>query len=118
MKMVIVMRKDLNMRKGKMCAQAGHAALGVWGTAFTQRGIDHYKKWFENDLCTKICLSVNSEEELLNLYNKALEEGIIVYLVEDAGITEFNGNPTFTCLAFEPLENETINPLTGGLPLL
>lgn len=118
MKMVIVMRKDLNMRKGKMCAQAGHAVLGVWALAHALRAKNHYKKWFEDDLCTKICLAVDSEEELLDLYNKGLENGFIVYLVEDAGLTEFHGEVTATCLAFEPLDDEDIDPLTGELSLL
>ena len=34
-----------------------------------------------------------------------------------AGLTEFHGEPTYTCLAFEPLPAERIDPLTGELPL-
>ena len=38
-------------------------------------------------------------------------------LIRDAGMTEFHGEATFTCLAFEPLPAEKIDPLTGDLPL-
>ena len=38
-------------------------------------------------------------------------------LVRDAGYTEFHGEPTYTCLAFEPLAPEQIDPITGDLPL-
>ena len=38
-------------------------------------------------------------------------------LVRDAGHTEFHGEPTYTCLAFEPLYPDQIDPLTGSLPL-
>jgi PTH2 family peptidyl-tRNA hydrolase len=40
-----------------------------------------------------------------------------VALVRDAGHTEFHGEPTYTCLAFEPLSAEQVDPLTGDLPL-
>lgn len=118
MKMIIVMRKDLNMRKGKMCAQAGHAVLGAWTAALSLYDEVHYKKWFEDNLCTKICLAVNSEEELLDIYNKGIEANLIVHLVEDYGITEFKGKHTLTCLAFEPLDDEIIDSITGELSLL
>jgi PTH2 family peptidyl-tRNA hydrolase len=45
------------------------------------------------------------------------EAGFAVALVRDAGYTEFHGEPTYTCLAFEPLSPEQIDPITGGLPL-
>ena len=32
-------------------------------------------------------------------------------------MTEFHGQPTFTCLALEPLPPEQVDPLTGDLPL-
>lgn len=130
-KQVIVMRKDLNMRKGKIAAQAGHAVLGAIFTRLYQleeftwnienenivfKGDPILEEWF-NESYTKICLYVNSEEELLELKNKADKLGIVAKLVKDNGTTEFNGVPTYTCLAFEPLPSEKIDILTGNLPL-
>ena len=46
-----------------------------------------------------------------------MDEGFVVSLVRDAGITEFHGEPTYTCLAFEPLFPEQVDPITGDLPL-
>ena len=66
----------------------------------------------------KICLSVNSEEELLELHRKALEAGLRCSLIRDSGLTEFKGVPTLTALAIGPHSNEQINPLTRHLPLL
>ena len=121
-KQVIVMRKDLNMRKGKIAAQAGHAVLGAVFTRLYQleeftwnienenivfKGDPILEEWF-NESYTKICLYVNSEEELLELKNKADKLGIVA---------KFNGVPTYTCLAFEPLPSEKIDVLTGNLPL-
>lgn len=118
MKMVIVMRKDLNMRKGKMCAQAGHAVLGAMTTALDMFEKEKYANWYKDNLQTKICLGVDSEQELLNIYEAGLEQGFVVYLVEDYGLTKFHQEHTFTCLAFEPLEDEQIDTITGGLSLL
>ena len=43
--------------------------------------------------------------------------GYISALIQDAGMTEFHGEPTYTCLALEPLTAEQVDPLTGNLPL-
>ena len=139
-KQVIVMRKDLNMRKGKIAAQACHASLSAimramlkndcfeWGYNENEQKIyfkpeyltDENKdltEWF-SDCFKKIVVYVNSEQELIDLYNIAQELGIICSLVTDKGLTEFNQIPTKTCLAFEPLESAKIDILTGQLPLL
>lgn len=117
-KMVIVMRKDLNMRKGKMCAQAGHAVLGAYRTAIAHGHLDDIMMWERDSAATKICVSVDSEEELFEIAEKGALADIEYYLVKDAGLTEFGGVPTFTCLAFEPVPEDRINPVTGGLKLL
>jgi PTH2 family peptidyl-tRNA hydrolase len=130
-KQVIVMRKDLNMRKGKCCAQAAHACVLAVIQALSERTgsymVDDYgrvtvddesdiKTWFETSY-TKICLYVNSEEELLSIKSIADDEGLICSLILDNGTTEFHGEKTYTCLAFEPLKSEIIDPITGHLPL-
>lgn len=129
-KQVIVMRKDLNMTKGKMVAQGSHASLGVilslmdkknkeWGE---QRTLDLFtgtclNEWL-NGTFTKICLYVNSEEELISIYNKAKEVGLPVVLIEDAGLTMFHDVKTKTCLAIGPDKEEEIDKITGHLKLL
>ena len=115
----------------QIAAQAGHAVLGAIFTRLYQleeftwnienenivfKGDPILEEWF-NESYTKICLYVNSEEELLELKNKADKLGIVAKLVKDNGTTEFNGVPTYTCLAFEPLPSEKIDILTGNLPL-
>jgi len=135
-KMMIVVRKDLQMRKGKIAAQASHACveaalaalakedrLGdilVEGDYITLRPTDKpstpLSEWFQNGVA-KICVYVNSEEELLEIDRKAKEAGILSMLIRDAGYTEFHGEPTFTCLALEPCRAEDVEPITGSLPL-
>lgn len=130
-KQIIVMRKDLNMRKGKIAAQAGHAVLSVilkklnmldqffWSVEQDRivfEGDEVLDDWFTNSY-TKICLYVNSEQELLDLKGKADSLGFVTSLIKDNGTTEFNGVPTYTCIAFEPLPAEKIDILTKDLPL-
>jgi PTH2 family peptidyl-tRNA hydrolase len=133
-KQVIVMRTDLNMRKGKMCAQAAHASM-----AFLTRRLDVVANvyhgepevayegavilsavevaWLNNSF-TKICVGIDSEQGLLDLHTAAVVSGIEAHLVLDNGTTEFGGIPTYTCLALGPDDAERIDALTGTLKLL
>jgi len=133
-KQVIVMRKDLDMRKGKMIAQGAHASLGALLTLFNKEEIKKdytttYKynlsfntnsilnDWL-NGKFTKICVAVNSEKELLDIYNKVKDTYIPVKLITDSGLTEFHGEPTNTCICIGPYISEEIDKFTGHLPLL
>ncbi|WP_400256320.1 aminoacyl-tRNA hydrolase [Candidatus Methanomassiliicoccus intestinalis] len=135
-KQMIVVRKDLKMRKGKIAAQAGHACVtavllalekenrlgeikSVGGNIVltpSDRPSTPLSDWFNYGVA-KICVSVDSEEELLEIDRKAKEAGLISALILDAGHTEFNGVPTYTCLALEPESSEKVDPITGDLPL-
>ena len=134
--MMIVMRRDLKMRKGKIAAQAGHACIEAILTALQKEGRMNDFELSENGMvlknseksetplsewfgygCAKICVYVDSEEELLQIADKATERGIIASVITDAGMTEFHGEPTKTCLALEPLPAEIADELTGHLPL-
>ena len=132
------------IRKGKFGAQCAHASLGSLLKLFNiykqepvrlglsgnvEPGQTQYKysvifgentvldDWL-NSKFTKIVVSVDSDEELVAL-NKALDETIIPHaLITDAGLTEFHGVPTNTCLGIGPYEAEEIDKFTGNLPLL
>lgn len=132
---MIVVRKDLSMRKGKVAAQAGHACVQATLQALMSRKlIDKLRRqgsviyldskekhnplidWF-NEGVAKVCVYVNSEAELLSIAEQGKAAGFIYALVRDAGLTEFHGEATLTCLAFEPLYDKQIDPITGDLPL-
>ena len=129
-KMVIVMRKDLNMRKGKMIAQGAHACLKVFiDRSFFYHCQEYDKSKFEcpltkemtlwlNEDYKKICVSVNSLEELLAIKHNADEMEIPCSLVQDNGLTEFKGEKTYTCLALGPDDAQKIDKITGHLKLL
>lgn len=126
-KQMIVVRKDLNMRKGKMIAQGAHASMGFLlelasssadgdFRTMLQNGED-FLEWTESGTA-KIAVGINSEEELLDLHVRAKDAKIPVYLVRDTGKTEFRGVPTYTALALGPAKSEVLDPLTGHLKLL
>jgi PTH2 family peptidyl-tRNA hydrolase len=123
-KQVIVLRKDLNMRKGKMVAQGAHASMRAILNGARREGnvlIIPLDARNEPWLCgrfKKICVSVNSEGELLKLYQGASDAGLITALIQDAGLTEFGGVPTYTALAIGPDEDSKIDQFTKDLPLL
>lgn len=122
MKQIIVIRRDLGMRRGKEIAQGAHAAM-----AFLTKAIDRYGnltrsltrkelKWI-NGPFTKVVLQVPDWESLISVFDKAQLNGIEVHMIIDNGVTEFNGSPTATALAIGPDEDDVLDPLFGGLKL-
>jgi len=119
------------MRKGKMIAQGAHASMKVILDEMhqSQNYADFKELTIEvvNDspldewLCgifTKVVVGCNSEEELLALQRKAAEGCLRNALIQDAGKTEFHGEPTYTALAIGPEEASVIDEITGDLKLL
>lgn len=139
-KQVIVVRNDLRnqqghkIRSGKMAAQVAHASMKVildmmerHTIIIGQKLLTNYDMIIEkespvehwlNGIFTKICVSVDSEEELVDMYELAKEAGIPCSLITDIGLTEFNGVPTKTTVAIGPWWSEEIDKLTGNLKLL
>jgi PTH2 family peptidyl-tRNA hydrolase len=121
-KQVIVIRKDLKMRRGKEIAQGAHASLSFLSDRIrkSEGGSLKFSKaekaWLSGSFA-KITCSVDSEEELLELFRKAKAKGLQAHLITDSGRTEFNGVPTNTCIAIGPDESHKIDEITGNLKL-
>ena len=124
-KQVFVIRKDLKMRKGKTGAQIGHATqkLLLQGNMSDDPSVfvipvsELTKVWLSEGHA-RIVVWVNSEEELLAIYEETLEAGLPAALVTDRGHTEFHGVPTHTCVGIGPASIEDVDVITGHLPLL
>lgn len=140
-KQVIVIRKDLKMRTGKAIAQGSHASMafltktGTMNHDFEYGGLgsDYHefffkrcfykeqysmiKHWLENSFRKIVCY-VESEQELIDLHEASLAKGLISHLVEDNGLTEFNGVKTKTAIAIGPAYDSMFEGLTDGLKLL
>lgn len=114
-KQVIVMRNDLNMRKGKMIAQGAHAAVAAVVSEL-EIADSYVWKWLAGGM-KKITVRVDSEEELLAIVKQAREAGLLCEPIRDAGLTEFK-EPTLTCCAVGPGPTDAIDKITGHLKLL
>ncbi len=125
-KQILVMRQFPKLRTGKYVAQGAHAALGA---VLSLGGFDEteenfiiripnpfVREWIKNRF-TKIAVYVKTEQELIDLHDQALEVGLPVSLIRDAGLTEFNGISTLTALGIGPGDADLINTITGNLPL-
>jgi PTH2 family peptidyl-tRNA hydrolase len=123
-KQVIVMRHDLKMRRGKQIAQGAHASMSFLCRRLQQPGsvsLNDFpavqQAWLTGAFA-KVCCRVNSEEDLMSIYDKATAAGLEVHLITDSGKTEFHGQSTRTCLAIGPDTADRIDVLTGHLELL
>lgn len=126
-KQVIVIRRDLRMRRGKEIAQGAHAST-AWlaervlarltpaGSVDRVQFSEAERAWLTSSF-RKVTVKVGSEPELLAVYEKALEAGLAAHLITDRGLTEFGGVPTRTCLAIGPDYDDLIDPVTGDLEL-
>ena len=111
MKQAIIIRKDLNLGKGKMAAQESHASLEAYKNATFLN-----KKLWETKGQKKVVLKIDSEKEMIALFNKAKSEKMKPALIRDAGKTEIPQG-TITALAIGPDTDEKIDRITGHLKL-
>lgn len=114
-KQVIVLRSDLKMGKGKIAAQAGHAAVSA-----AEEARKHFQKWWKewlNEGQCKIAVKVMSEEELRKLGAMAKKAGLPHALISDRGLTQLPP-ATVTCLAIGPAPSSEVDQITGKLALL
>ena len=135
-KQVIVIRKDLNMRKGKMVAQGGHASMGVLFNYMTpnylnpgemtrtftitlpEGEVGEFMYQWMTGIFKKVVVSVDTLQELTDAYDLAKLNGIPCSIIEDCGLTEFNGEPTITAIAIGPDNPDKIDEITRNFKLL
>lgn len=138
-KQVLVIRRDLQMRRGKEIAQGSHAAKwfllerikqaanGSWLT----RCVDPIRPkiqeilnlseeqltWIMNDMSACVVLQAKDETELLEVHKLCREAGLEGILIQDAGLTAagegMKGIPTYTALGIGPDSVAKIDKITG-----
>ena len=112
MKMVILVRQDLKLPKGKLAAQVAHAAVEA---AFNSDK-DAVSVWRSQGQ-KKVVLKVADEKELIDFLNKAKAAKLKTALIIDAGRTVLEPG-TKTCLGIGPESEIRIDKLTGNLPMV
>jgi PTH2 family peptidyl-tRNA hydrolase len=112
-KLVLVVRADLGMGRGKIAAQAAHAAVAA---ALANLGSPDFRSWLR-DGQPKVVLRATSAEHLEEIAAKAAAAGLPVQIIRDAGRTQVaEGTPT--CCAIGPAAGSRIDAVTGELTLL
>jgi len=111
-KQVIVVRKDLELSKGKMAAQVAHAAVECVLSSNARK-----KSAWLREGQKKVILYAKNEEELENIGKKCKKMNVNYSIIIDAGLTELEPG-TMTCIGIGPDKEEIINKITGSLPLV
>ena len=114
------------MRRGKEIAQGSHASMAFLVHRLRANAADQTQVslnlapaelvWITRGMA-KVCLKVNSEEELLDCHTRAQQAGLESHLIRDSGRTEFAGVPTLTACAIGPDTPARIDEITGDLTL-
>lgn len=113
-KMVLVVRNDLKMGKGKIAAQCSHATLGLY-KKILHRAPKALNRW---EMCgqVKVVVKIESEDDMLVLQEKAKSMAIPTHIVIDAGRTQIAPNSRTVMAVLGPAD--MVDDVTGGLKLL
>lgn len=120
-KQVIVVRKDLRLKKGKIASLAAHAAMQFildnnesdrpdeLQVKLSQQEIHWLKGTFDKDV-----LGVDSQDALSDMVLRAELNGINVYSIFDKSKKPDEG-PQLVCAAFGPDEEDQLTQIVGNL---
>ncbi len=114
-KVVILMRQDLKMSKGKSAAQACHAAVSC-ALASKKKDPSSFSEWDSRGQKIAV-LKVDSEMQLFEFKAIADRQGITNSIICDAGRTEIDPG-TYTCLGMGPEKQSVLDKITGDLKML
>ena len=113
-KQVIVVRTDLQMGKGKIAAQVGHAC--VLGAEHVRKSNpEWFNEWWGGQ--EKVVLKVTSLKDLQEVKLSAIDLNLPWSEVIDAGHTQISPG-TITCISIGPAPENLIDKITGDLKLL
>ncbi|KAK3042269.1 hypothetical protein RJ639_001864, partial [Escallonia herrerae] len=113
-KMVLVVRNDLKMGKGKIAAQCSHATLGLY-KKLLHRAPKALSRW---EMCgqVKVVVKIDSEDDMLLLQERAKSLNLPTHTTIDAGRTQIAPNSRTVMSILGPAE--MVDDVTGGLKLL
>mgnify|MGYP004002028149 FL=1 len=113
--MALIVRADLKLSRGKLVAQAAHAAVAATLTA-KKSNPRLLERWLSSG-ARKITLEVSNLEALKRLYGEARTEGLVCEMITDAGHTEIAPG-TITVVAIGPAPIRSVDAITYALSLL
>jgi PTH2 family peptidyl-tRNA hydrolase len=103
------------LNKGKIAAQCGHAALGAY--KLSKIKCPSALKVWESFGQAKIAVKIDDVTAMEEIKRIAEREGLITYIVEDAGRTQIAAGSK-TVLAIGPAPESILKNITGHLKLL
>jgi PTH2 family peptidyl-tRNA hydrolase len=112
MKLVILVRQDLKLPKGKLAAQVAHAAVESALNASKSR----LSAWHSQGQ-KKVVLKVKDEKEMLLYANLAKQAGLNAAVITDAGRTCIAPG-TKTCVGIGPDSEDKVDAVTRKLGML
>jgi peptidyl-tRNA hydrolase, PTH2 family len=113
-KMMLVVNQELNMGKGKIAAQCGHASVGCYKRSM-KKCSKALKAW-EYTGCAKIAVKCPTTADLETIAALAKSMDVPLYLVEDAGRTQIAAGSRTVLGLFGPAF--VFGPLTDHLKLM
>ncbi|MCX6773532.1 MAG: peptidyl-tRNA hydrolase Pth2 [Candidatus Micrarchaeota archaeon] len=111
-KQAIVVRKDIDMGKGKTCAQVSHASL----EAYIKSDKETRESW-RMEGARKVVVKCDTLEQLEDLFQSAQREGLTCVKIIDAGRTQLEPGTT-TCIGIGPDDEKKVDKVIGKLKLL
>ncbi|KAL1900890.1 hypothetical protein Sste5346_001951 [Sporothrix stenoceras] len=122
-KLVLVVRTDLGMTKGKIAAQCGHATLACYKilrraaerdpTGSSARLLQRWERRGQ----AKIAVQAKGEDTLVTLMGVAHSLGVTAEVIADAGRTQIESG-SLTVLGVGPAPKSLVDKITGHLKLL
>lgn len=112
MKQVIVVDESLALPRGKLAAQAAHAAIA----AFLRAPAHARNAWLAEGM-PKVVLACGSEAELAGIHDRAAAARLPAELIRDAGRTVLPQG-TATCIGIGPADDAAVDAITGELKLV
>ncbi|WP_337860648.1 peptidyl-tRNA hydrolase Pth2 [Ferroplasma sp.] len=114
-KMVIAVRKDLAMGKGKIAAQVAHAAVACTLISM-KKNKKIFNEWYETGQ-KKVVVKVDNLEEIYKIKEECKILGVISETITDAGFTQIMPG-SVTCIGLGPDEDDILDQITGDYGLL
>ncbi|KAJ9614595.1 hypothetical protein H2200_002732 [Cladophialophora chaetospira] len=115
-KLVLGVRTDLGMGKGKIAAQCSHATLACYKFLLNHVTSAPMLKRWEMGGQPKIAVQVKSEEELETLQAQAVSLGLCARIIHDAGRTQIAAGSATVLGVLGP--KSVVDQVTGQLKLL
>lgn len=115
-KLVLVVRNDLGMTKGKIAAQCAHASVECYKTTLQYKP-QACKLWLMTGQKKVVVGTGNGEKGLVELSNIAKSHKVVSCIISDAGATQVKTG-TSTVVGIGPDNSDVIDKITGHLKLI